>query len=77
MLMPHQYYKQVGCYRRCSYGPDCAKVYAAWYSPSRFGKWINDRVCLGYFKKGTDKQKLKAAEKACEDHYYSLQKKAG
>jgi len=72
-----QYFKQVGCYRRCSYGEADKKIYAAWYSPSKFGKYINDRVCLGYFKSGTDQQNLKAAETACKDHYYSINAKAG
>ena len=72
-----QYFVQRGCYRRCSYGQQGARVYAAWYSKSKWAKFSNDAVNLGYWRSGSDEQKQLAAENACKDHHYSLEKKAG
>ena len=64
-----QFFIERGCYRVASYGPESKRIYAAWYSSSRWGKWTNDAECLGYFKAGEDAQKQAQAEQACKDHY--------
>jgi len=71
-MSDEQFYEERGNYRICSCGPKDDRVYVAWVK----GKWhASSFKPIGYFREGSNEQKLQAAKDACND--YGRLKKEG
>jgi len=60
------YYEVNGKYTICWCGSGDNKIYVAWYQ----------KQSIGYFKNGTNEEKLEAAKQACREYHHQI-KKAG